>query len=298
MKEYLIYELEQLVVAGYEKFYLYPASEMGLLAKEILDRRLGREAILVDNRLSKLNNKILSVESLQDINENEKAVLLIVSLNYEIYTSLRLELKKYSLKIPIKELVPNNADARIASLALCAREIYRNNVKGAVAEAGVYKGDFAKYINVLFPDRKLYLFDSFEGFDRETVVSQYDNVEQTNLWIESLKDTSVNLVMQKMKHKDNVVIRKGFFPQSAEEGGVDEKFAFVNLDMDIYQPTYEGLHFLWDRMSEGGYIFVHDFGHWDGIEGAVLKFCREKKVGYAPMTDNRSVIISKPLELK
>lgn len=294
MKEYLMGELEQLVMAGYEKFYLYPAGEMGLLAKEILDICYGKEAFLVDSRLSKLNHKILSVESLQNADENEKCILLIVSHNYEIYMSLRLEVKKNQLKIPVKELVPNNADARIASLALCAQEIYRNNVQGSVAEAGVYKGEFARYINALFPDRRLYLFDSFEGFDRETVVSQYDNVEQTDFWIDSLKDTSVNLVMQKMKYKDNVVIRKGFFPQSAE--GIDDKFAFVNLDMDIYQPTYEGLHFFWDKLSEGGYIFVHDFGHWDGIEGAVLKFCRERKAGYAPIADNRSVVISKPLE--
>lgn len=295
MKEYLINELEQLVLGGYEKFYLYPASEMGLLAKEILDGRLGKEAVLVDNQLSKLNSKILNVESLQNTDENEKAVLLIVSLNYEIYMSLRLEVKKYRLNMPVKELVPNNADARIASLALCAKEIYRNNVQGSVAEAGVYKGDFAKCINALFPDRKLYLFDSFEGFDREMVVSQHDNVEQTNLWIESLKDTSVNLVMQKMKHKDKVIIKKGFFPQTAYEGEVDKKFAFVNLDMDIYQPTYEGLHFFWNRLSKGGYIFVHDFGHWDGIEDAVLRFCHEQKIGYAPIADNRSIVISKPL---
>lgn len=293
MKEYLINELEQLVIAGYETFYLYPASEMGLLAKEILDNRLGKESILVDNRLSEMNSKILKLENLQNVDGNKKAVLLILSVNYEIYMSLRLEVKKRQLKMPVKELIPSNHNARIASLALCAQEIYRNNVQGAVAEAGVYQGDFAKYINALFPDRKLYLFDSFEGFDKDTIVSQYDNIEQTDLWIESLKDTSVNLVMQKMKNRDNIVIKKGFFPQTAE--GVDDRFAFVNLDMDIYQPTYDGLCLFWDKLSDGGYIFVHDFGHWDGIERAVLKFCREKKVGYAPIADNRSIVISKPL---
>lgn len=294
MYEYLNNELQQLVTAGYEKFYIYPAGKIGTQAKAILNDRFGREVIQVDNYLSRFNSKILSVKDLQDIEENEKAILLIISFNYHLYSCLRLELKKYQMKIKIKDLIPNNPDARIASLALCAREIYENKVQGSVAEAGVYRGDFAKYINALFPDRKLYLFDSFEGFDRETVVNEFDNIEQTDLWIESLKDTSENIVMDKLEFKSNVVIKKGFFPQSAAD--VDDIFAFVNLDMDIYLPTYEGLNFFWDKLSNGGYIFVHDFKHWDGIAEAVLKFCHEKKIGYVPMADNRSIVISKPLE--
>ena len=33
-----------------------------------------------------------------------------------------------------------------------------------MAELGVYRGEFAKEINKVFPDRTLYLFDTFEGF--------------------------------------------------------------------------------------------------------------------------------------
>lgn len=33
-----------------------------------------------------------------------------------------------------------------------------------MAELGVYKGKFAVEINKLFPYKKLYLFDTFEGF--------------------------------------------------------------------------------------------------------------------------------------
>ncbi len=293
MYEYLNSELERLVQAGYEKFYIYPAGKVGMQAKEILDARFGKQTILVDNQLSKVNSGILNVADLQNEDQDDKAILVIVSLNYQIYSSIRLELKKYQLKMKVKDLAPNNGDARIVSLALCAREIYTNGVKGAVAEAGVYKGEFAQYINALFPDRKLYLFDSFEGFDKDTVIKEYDNTDQTDLWIETLKDTSVSTVMEKMKYKNNVVIKKGFFPQSAE--GVEETFAFVNLDMDIYLPTYEGLNFFWDKLAKGGYIFVHDFRHWDGIESAVLKFCSEKRIGYVPIADNRSIAISKPL---
>ena len=69
-------------------------------------------------------------------------------------------------------------DLRVKQLLFCAEEIYRNEVKGSVAEAGVYKGDFAQYINAFFPGRKCYLFDSFNGFKNDCVVQGKDNVEE------------------------------------------------------------------------------------------------------------------------
>lgn len=42
-------------------------------------------------------------------------------------------------------------------------ELIRNNVQGNVAELGAYKGEFAKRLNQLFSDRKLYLFDTLKA---------------------------------------------------------------------------------------------------------------------------------------
>ena len=49
---------------------------------------------------------------------------------------------------------------REKQLHLLAQEIIRNDIKGAVAECGVYKGEFSKLINAFFPNRDLYLFDT------------------------------------------------------------------------------------------------------------------------------------------
>src|SRR6188508_837716 len=61
-----------------------------------------------------------------------------------------------------QELAYNLDFVRYTTLELCCNEIKSNGVKGNVAELGVYKGEFAKRINQLFPDKKLYLFDTFE----------------------------------------------------------------------------------------------------------------------------------------
>lgn len=41
----------------------------------------------------------------------------------------------------------------IRAFELAVGKIYAGEVPGAVAELGVFRGDFAKYINEAFPDR-------------------------------------------------------------------------------------------------------------------------------------------------
>ena len=139
--------------------------------------------------------------------------------------------------------------AREAFLVNLAQEIYRQNISGSVAEAGVFRGEFAKLINRYFPDRKLYLFDTFQGFDDRDITYEegYDRDPERG---EYFKETSIDLVMSKMQHPENVVVRQGYVPESLE--GVDDKFCFVNLDMDLYKPTLEALRWFYPRICAGG----------------------------------------------
>ena len=45
---------------------------------------------------------------------------------------------------------------RLRTFKLVVDEIIENNIGGQVAELGVFRGEFAKYINGAFPDRKCY----------------------------------------------------------------------------------------------------------------------------------------------
>lgn len=172
---------------------------------------------------------------------------------------------------------------RQAALEAVSKEIYKYKVKGDVAEAGVYRGDFAKYINILFPDRKLYLIDTFEGFDSGDIA-----VDKTHSYSEGnqdFSDTNEKIVLKKMKFPNNCIIRKGFFPASMQ--GVDNKFSFVSLDMDLYEPTFAGLNWFWERLNPGGYIFVHDCRNnsYKGSKQAVIDFCGKNNIGYFVMPD-------------
>ena len=172
---------------------------------------------------------------------------------------------------------------RASSLELIAHEIYDKNIAGSVAELGVYRGDFAKNINEAFPDRKLYLFDTFEGFDKRDVKIEVERNYSTGE--QDFSETSVELVLSKMENRENCIIKKGFFPETAEK--INDTFAFVSIDVDLYEPIYKGLHFFYDKLSNGGYIMLHDYNnkYYKGVKEALRKFSEEKKVPYFPLCD-------------
>ena len=178
--------------------------------------------------------------------------------------------------------------AREQFLSDYAQIVYSNNIQGAVAEAGVFQGEFAKVINAKFPDRECFPFDTFDGFDEKDIELE----RKYNLSAERaghLNMTSEEMVLSKMMYKEKCNIRKGYFPDTAV--GIEDRFCFVNLDMDLYKPTIEGLKFFWKRMERGGVILVHDYfsGAYKGVKKAVDEFRQEELISVFPIGDGISI---------
>jgi O-methyltransferase len=192
---------------------------------------------------------------------------------------------------------PRHELARISALDLVGEQIKSNNVLGAVAELGVNKGRFARFINKVFPDRKIYLFDTFEGFsgkDIENPIDNFDISDNAIRWLyDDVKDTSVTYVLSRLPHPEQAIIRKGWFPDTAEGFQDDDRFAFVSIDTDLYDPTYSGLVFFYPHLSNGGYIFVHDYncGLHPGVKKAVDLFCRENNLTVVPLPDRSGTAV-------
>ena len=193
----------------------------------------------------------------------------------------------------ICRFVDLNTRARRDCLEKIAMILEDKEVSGAVAELGVYRGDFAKVINTVFPERKLYLFDTFEGFPEEDMNYETEN----NLLLDTvgkLSNTSVEYVMGRMPHPERCVIRKGYFPETAA-GLEDERYAFVNIDVDLYKPILAGLEYFWPRLAENGYIFVHDYFSiaYAGTKKAIEEFSERFHAGFTPIGDTQSVAFVK-----
>lgn len=155
------------------------------------------------------------------------------------------------------------------------------NIAGEIAELGVYQGDSAKRLNAYFPDKKLYLFDTFEGY-MALDIKEKDS-EAKNLGDKHLSNTSVALVQSKMPYPNNVVIKKGWFPQSAQ-GLEQDKFCLVNLDPDLYEPLKAGLEFFYPRLVKGGVLLICGyFSPHAGIKQACDEFCKQHKLSLIPL---------------
>ncbi len=170
--------------------------------------------------------------------------------------------------------------------ALCAR---LDGVPGAAAELDVYRGAFARWLNRLLPERELYLFDTFEGFDpRESAGCGAGLVE-------AHRDTAAERVLAALPHPERARLRVGLFPGTAE-GLEGERFCLVSLDADLEESSLAGLRFFLPRMSAGGYVLLHDYNNprLPGVRRALERYeagCG--RVHAVPLCDvNGTLVIS------
>ncbi len=267
-----------------------------------------------DNNQNKWNGWIdsIPVVSPAQIPELAPDLIWIAVLNREAASSIETQLHGLGYTGKIQSLTPlrSTVDLRLAHLRLIAREITDRNLPGAVAELGVYQGTFAAEINRLFPDRKLYLFDTFQGFplrDLEIeaqILASADSSGYTQTsstasfrpgtenekprtpgFHRNFNDTDIDTVLSRLPHPEQAVLCPGYFPETLPEDLPE--LAFVSLDADLYEPTRQGLLAFWPRLVPGGIILIHDYNstQFEGAGRAVREFCTENHLMTVPLAD-------------
>ena len=174
-------------------------------------------------------------------------------------------------------------------LQLVCKRIFEAKLEGSIAELGVYKGYTARLLHGYLPNKKIYLFDTFEGFTKRSEQSE----EQANGFLvdeQQFSDTNIDEVMKLVADKgsvSNIIPVQGYFPDSIETLKIDnnETFCLVHLDADLYQVTMDGLTYFYPRMTKGGYLIVHDYNAWLGAHDAVEKFASITGINFIPLSD-------------
>ncbi len=141
-------------------------------------------------------------------------------------------------------------------------------IKGDIAEIGVYKGGSAKIICEAKGNKKLHLFDTFEGLPEVDI-----NKDEKYLHKGDFKG-SVEEVQDTLKDYENVFIYKGLFSKTSEQIK-DKRFSLVNIDVDLYKSVLDCLDFFYPRMNKGGIILSHDY-RLKGGKMAIDKFFLDK----------------------
>jgi O-methyltransferase len=170
-------------------------------------------------------------------------------------------------------------------LVLLLRTVIEHDIDGDMAELGVYKGGTARLIHHYLPEKKLHLFDTFEGFTERSVAAEKENTSFSTKG-HKFSDTSLEGVKRYIAQRnDNVHYYKGYFPDSIPPDFGASTFCFVSLDADLFEPTLEGLKFFYPRMSATGLLLVHDYNAWIGARKAVDEFFSDKAEMPVPMPD-------------
>ena len=174
---------------------------------------------------------VLSLEEALQLHPEE---IILAILNAEAEQLIRKQIEAAGFSGDCIRLGSLRAiqDVRLSALRLHAREIEARKIPGDVAELGVYQGAFAAEINRLFPKRRLWLFDTFEGFHARDLA-----IEETRTGVKtqrrSFADTTMELVRSRLPYPEMARFVKGYFPESldfevvsgsdAEQSGGDEE---------------------------------------------------------------------------
>jgi O-methyltransferase len=185
------------------------------------------------------------------------------------------------IKREVKLMRDPNECKRIYGLALAA-----STMDGDFAEVGVYQGGSAKLICEARGNKALHLFDTFTGLPEKGEEDWDINDLHTY-------EASLESVQKYLDGYPNVHYHKGVFPDFDGVSLNDTKFAFVHLDVDLYQSMKDCLEFFVPRMVEGGMIIVNAYPTSSGIVRAFLE-CSAQRILYniTPIGYRQGLIIN------
>lgn len=168
----------------------------------------------------------------------------------------------------------NNAGdlVRLWLFVLNIKQVLEEGIAGDFAEVGVWRGNTAAVLAhyAALEGRALYLFDTFEGFDRRDL----DGIDRDKKM--AFANTSVDLVRQVVGPASaSCRFVKGYFPSTVTAEHETRTYAVVSLDCDLYEPMKAGLAFFYPRMPKGGLLLLHDYSShfWAGAKQAIDEFC-------------------------
>jgi O-methyltransferase len=172
---------------------------------------------------------------------------------------------------------------------------YATHLQGHFAECGVYNGGTALLLARILDGnkRKLYLFDSFKGLPKV-------NQEKDQWFDEGEFSASVESVRQLLNPFTSFIdIREGWIPETF--AGLDSnKYAFVHLDVDLYQSTLDCCKYFYPRLVPGGVLLFDEYGFASarGEKDAVDEFFAGKLESPIALPTGQAFVVKLPDNLE
>lgn len=169
-------------------------------------------------------------------------------------------------------------------------------IQGDVCEFGVAQGATSSLLanDIRKTDKKLWLFDSFEGLsvptEKDVLKDDIFNYGSMDKYAFSMK-YSIDEVRKRLRHIDidqnRIKIIPGFIEDTVMQEKVTQNIScvsFAYVDFDLYAPIRTALEFLHERTISGSVIVVDDYNFFSmGAKTAVDEFVNEHNDRYEMM---------------
>jgi hypothetical protein len=159
--------------------------------------------------------------------------------------------------------------------------VMQQKLKGDFVECGVWKGHSAYIISNILSKNKFtgdfHIFDSFEGGLSPKVAKDKnlrDDLTEKQVQEEkNMLSSTEDEVSACLSDFQFIHLYKGWIPSQFHEVE-DRQFAFVHIDVDLYEPILDSLNFFFPKLVKGGVMAFDDYGitQFPGAKKAVDEF--------------------------
>lgn len=162
------------------------------------------------------------------------------------------------------------------------KKVLDSGVEGDVVELGCYEGTSALFFGRLLKgvgsDKKMWLYDSFEGLPEKT--SEDESAVGTDFKQGALKASKAVLAKNFVKADLKIPEIKRAWFYELDPSDLPESICFAFLDGDFYESIMDSLKLVWPKMTTGSVVVVDDYHNpkLPGAKKAVDEFAETHKL--------------------
>jgi len=173
-------------------------------------------------------------------------------------------------------------------------------VAGAVAECGCFRGLSSHLLcqtlageSPGFDGAGFHIFDSFAGLSDPLLEDAVPQSHPNHAALEHATQAgafaaTLDTVPRNLARFPALAYHPRSIPVSFN-GLPEQRYRFVHLDVDLYDPTLDCLEYFHPRLAAGGMIVSDDYS-WPGACRAIEEFCAAKAVSFS-VTDFEQAIV-------
>jgi O-methyltransferase len=187
---------------------------------------------------------------------------------------------------------------RLQFLEESVKEIAHKKIDGDILEAGLWRGGASifikKMMDIVGLNNQLYCADSFEGMPKPKLKTDLDSLNGDYSKID-FYTVGLEKVIENFKNfnalDSQVHFVKGWFSETMPLLREKiKKISLLRVDCDLYESTLDVLVNMYDKVSEGGFVYIDDYYGWEGCRKAVDEFRLARSIDQALVTVDRDSV--------